>query len=79
MEILGHNTGPFVCRGGFTSDFDVPAYMPIQPLVNDAENERPTMDTRPGIRHKYTPLRIDSVALLRHPPYFPSTLFLAAP
>ena len=33
--------------------------MPIQQLVNNVENERPSMDIRPGMRHKYMPLRFD--------------------
>jgi len=59
MEILGYDTGPIACRAAFTSDFAVPADMPVQQLVNNVENERPSMDIRPGMRHKYMPLRFD--------------------
>jgi NADPH:quinone reductase len=59
MQILGYGTGPIMCRAAFTSDFTVPADMPIQQLVNNVENERPNMDVRRGIRHKYVPLRFD--------------------
>lgn len=59
MEILGYGTGPITCRAAFTSDFAVPADMPVQQLVNNVENERPSMDIRPGMRHKYMPLRFD--------------------
>jgi hypothetical protein len=59
MDILGYDTGPIVCQAAFTADFAVPTDMPIQQLVNNVENERPTMDVRPGMRHKYTPLRFD--------------------
>lgn len=59
MDILGYDTGPIPCRAAFTADFAVPTGMPIQHLVNAIENERPCMDVRPGMRHKYTPLRFD--------------------
>jgi NADPH:quinone reductase len=59
MDILGYDAGPIACRAAFTSDFTVPADMPIQQLVNNVENERPSMDIRPGMRHKYMPLRFD--------------------
>jgi NADPH:quinone reductase-like Zn-dependent oxidoreductase len=59
MQVLGYDTGPIRCRAAFTSDFAVPADMPIQQLVNNVENERPSMDIRPGMRHKYMPLRFD--------------------
>jgi NADPH:quinone reductase len=59
MQILGYTTGPIACRAAFTSDFAIPADMPIQRLVNNVENERPSMDIRPGMRHKYMPLRFD--------------------
>ena len=59
MEILGYETGPIACQAAFTSDFAVPTDMPVQQLVNNVENERPSMDGRPGMRHKYMPLRFD--------------------
>jgi NADPH:quinone reductase len=59
MQILGYDAGPIRCRAAFTSDFAVPADMPIQQLVNNVENERPSMDIRRGMRHKYLPLRFD--------------------
>ena len=59
MEILGYDTGPIPCRAAFTSDFAIPADMSVQQLVNNVENERPSMDIRPGMRHKYMPLRFD--------------------
>jgi hypothetical protein len=60
MDIVGYETGSIPCQAAFTSDFTVPADMPIQQLVNNLENERPSMDVRPGMRHKYMPLRFDS-------------------
>ena len=59
MEILGYETGPIACQAAFTSDFAVPTDMPVQQLVNNVEKERPSMDGRPGMRHKYMPLRFD--------------------
>jgi NADPH:quinone reductase len=59
MAILGYNTGPIPCRAAFTSDFAVPIDMPIQQLLDNVENERPRMDIRRGMRHKYMPLRFD--------------------
>lgn len=59
MDILGYDTGPIACRAAFTSDFTAPADMPIQQLVNNVDNERPSMDIRPGMRPKYMPLRFD--------------------
>lgn len=57
MDVLGYSTGPIACRAAFTSDFAVPAAMPIHRLVNNVERERPQMDIRPGMRHKYMPVR----------------------
>jgi NADPH:quinone reductase-like Zn-dependent oxidoreductase len=59
MQILGYATGPIQCRAAFTSDFAVPADMSVQQLVTNVENERPSMDIRPGMRLKYLPLRFD--------------------
>jgi NADPH:quinone reductase len=59
MQILGYDVGPIMCQAAFTSDFAVPTDMPIQQLVNNVENERPSMDIRRGMRHKYLPLRFD--------------------
>jgi NADPH:quinone reductase len=59
MQILGYDTGPVRCRAAFTSDFAVPADVTIQQLVNNVEGERPSMDVRRGMRHKYLPLRFD--------------------
>jgi hypothetical protein len=59
MEILGYDTGSIACRAAFTADFAVPADTSVQQLVTSAESERPSMDNRPGMRHKYTPLRFD--------------------
>jgi len=59
MDILGYDTGSIACHAAFTSDFSVPADMPIRQLVNNLENERPSMDIRPGMRHKYMSLRFD--------------------
>ena len=59
MDILDYDTGPILCQAAFTADFAVPTDLPIQQLVNIIENERPSMDVRSGMRHKYTPLRFD--------------------
>ena len=43
----------------FTSHFAIPHDVRMQHLVNMLEIERRSMDIRPGMRHKYTPLRFD--------------------
>lgn len=59
MHIRGYETGPIQADAAFTSDFAIPDDIPMQRLVNMLEIERRSMDVRPGMRHKYTPLRFD--------------------
>lgn len=59
MDILGYDTGPINAKAGFTSDITLGANITAQDLVDMVERERPNMDIRPGMRHKYTPLRFD--------------------
>ncbi|MFE0102043.1 hypothetical protein [Streptomyces sp. NPDC059009] len=61
MEIRGYETGAVAAEAAFTSDFEIPADLPVQRLVDMLETERRSMDVRPGMRHKYTPLRYDAV------------------
>jgi len=59
MNVLGYKTGPIQAEAAFTSDFALDDSISIQEVVNMLERERPNMDIRPGMRHKYTPLRFD--------------------
>ena len=59
MDIRGYGTGPITADAAFTSDFVIRDDIPIQNLVDMVEIERRSMDVRPGMRHKYTPLRFD--------------------
>jgi hypothetical protein len=59
MEIRGYGTGPITADAAFTSDFAIPDDIPMQNLVSMVEVERRSMDVRPGMRHKYMPLRFD--------------------
>ncbi|QEY63089.1 hypothetical protein FXN65_13825 [Metapseudomonas lalkuanensis] len=60
MKVLGYKTGPIQAEAAFTSDFALDDSISTQDIVNMLERERPNMDIRPGMRHKYTPLRFDS-------------------
>jgi hypothetical protein len=59
MDIRGYATGPITADAAFTSDFAIPDDIPMQQLVNMVDIERRSMDVRPGMRHKYMPLRFD--------------------
>jgi hypothetical protein len=59
MDIRDYPTGSIPAEAAFTSDFEIPADIEIQTLVNLLETERRSMDIRPGMRHKYTPLSFD--------------------
>lgn len=59
MDVRGYETGPITAEAAFTADFAIPDDIPIQHLVDMVEIERRSMDVRPGMRHKYTPLRFD--------------------
>jgi hypothetical protein len=59
MDVRCHGTGPITADAAFTSDFAIPDDIPMQNLVNMVEIERRSMDVRPGMRHKYMPLRFD--------------------
>ncbi|MGH8346978.1 MAG: hypothetical protein ACRES5_10490 [Pseudomonas sp.] len=59
MTVLGYKIGPIQAEAAFTSDFALDDSISTQDLVDMLERERPNMDIRPGMRHKYTPLRFD--------------------
>lgn len=59
MNIIGYKTGPIACKAAFTADFDMAAALSLQQIVTNLEVGRKAMDVRPGMRHKYTPLRFD--------------------
>lgn len=59
VEIRGYDIGPINAKAGFTSDITLSADITPQNLIDMVERERPNMDIRPGMRHKYTPLRFD--------------------
>jgi hypothetical protein len=59
MDIRGYRTGPVPADAAFTADFAIPDDISMQKLVDMVEIERRSMDVRPGMRHKYTPLRFD--------------------
>jgi len=61
MDIRGYPAGPVQAAAAFTSDFAIPDDVPLQHLMDMVEIERRTMDARPGMRHKYMPLRFDPV------------------
>jgi hypothetical protein len=65
MDIRGYGTGPITADAAFTSDFAIPDDIPMQNLVDMVEIERRTMDVRPGMRHKYMPLRFDPASGVR--------------
>ena len=60
MSIRSYETGPINVKAAFTSDFRIPDNILLQKVVDMLEVERRSMDIRPGMRHKYTPLRFDS-------------------
>ncbi|WP_326836757.1 hypothetical protein VSH64_17935 [Amycolatopsis rhabdoformis] len=59
MDIRGYETGPIAAEAAFTSDFALPRDLPAARIVDLVETDRPAMDVRPGMRHKYLPLRFD--------------------
>ncbi|MFJ4848164.1 hypothetical protein [Streptomyces sp. NPDC088733] len=59
MDIRDHPTGPIAAEAAFTSDFDLPGHLSAQEIDGLAEGDRPAMDDRPGMHHKYVPLRRD--------------------
>jgi hypothetical protein len=59
MDVRGYRTGPIQAEAAFTADFDVRDDIPLQRLTDRVEIERRSMDVRPGMRHKYLPLRFD--------------------
>ncbi|MFJ9432420.1 hypothetical protein ACIRQY_22555 [Streptomyces sp. NPDC101490] len=58
-DVRGYATGPIKAEAAFTSDFPLDDRYSTQDLADMLERERPNMDIRPGMRHKYTPLRFD--------------------
>lgn len=65
MNIRGYPTGQIQAEAAFTADFSIPDDIPLQRLTDMVEIERRTMDIRPGMRHKYTPLRFDPATGVR--------------
>jgi hypothetical protein len=59
MNVIGYETGPIACKAAFTADFDMAVALSLQQIVTNLEVGRKIMDVRPGMRHKYTPLRFD--------------------
>jgi hypothetical protein len=59
MNVIGYETGPIACKAAFTADFEVAAALSLQQIITNLEVGRKVMDVRPGMRHKYTPLRFD--------------------
>jgi hypothetical protein len=51
--------GPIGVGGAFTADFALPASMPLDQVAPQIERDRAIMTTRPGMRQKHLPLRID--------------------
>jgi hypothetical protein len=65
MNIVGYEAGPIACKAAFTSDFDLAPGLPLQQVVTNLAVGQKRMDVRPGMRHKYTPLRFDPATGLR--------------
>lgn len=59
MDIRDYPTGRIAAEAAFTSDFDLPGDLSVQQIAGLAEGDRPAMDGRPGMHHKYLPLRTD--------------------
>jgi hypothetical protein len=59
MDVRGYKTGPIAATGAFTSEIDVPPFATPGILTTVVEADRPSFDKRPGMRHKYLPLRHD--------------------
>ena len=59
MNVIGYEAGPIACKAAFTADFDMATALSLQQIVTNLEVGRKVMDVRPGMRHKYTPLRFD--------------------
>jgi hypothetical protein len=59
MNVVGYQPGPIGCKAAFTADFDMASVFSVQQIVSNLEVGRKVMDVRPGMRHKYTPLRFD--------------------
>ncbi|MGJ4945579.1 hypothetical protein ACQR1W_33810 [Bradyrhizobium sp. HKCCYLS1011] len=65
MNVIGYETGPIACRAAFTADFEMAAGLSLQQIITNLEVGRKIMDVRPGMRHKYTPLRFDPATGIR--------------
>ncbi|MFF3561085.1 hypothetical protein ACFYXS_13695 [Streptomyces sp. NPDC002574] len=59
MDVRDYPTGRIAAEAAFTSDFDLPGDLSIGQIAGLAEGDRPAMDGRPGMHHKYLPLRRD--------------------
>jgi hypothetical protein len=59
MDVRGYPTGPIDAKGAFTSEIDLTPIIKPGPLNTVAEEDRPHIVDKPGMRHKYLPLRHD--------------------
>jgi hypothetical protein len=58
-NVRGYQSGPIEARGAFTSEIDLPPGVTAGEVNTLAEADRPRFVDRPGMRHKYLPLRHD--------------------
>lgn len=56
-----YTPGPILAGGAFTADFALPGGMPLDQLPGLIERDRLIMATRPGMRQKHLPFRLDTV------------------
>lgn len=59
MEIREYKVGPIEAEGAFTSDITLARAVTPEMLATRLEADRVEMDSRPGMRQKDTPFRVD--------------------
>jgi hypothetical protein len=59
MGDVSYAVGPISAGGAFTADFALPASMPLDQVAPLIERDRAIMATRPGMRQKHLPMRIE--------------------
>src|SRR5687768_314117 len=59
MAELSYSVGPIRAGGAFTADFALPASLPLDQVAPLIERDRAIMATRPGMRQKHLPIRIE--------------------
>src|SRR5687768_7156012 len=59
MPGLSYSVGPINAGGAFTADLALPASMPLDQVASAIERDRAIMTTRPGMRQKHLPIRIE--------------------